>query len=90
MLDQQGLMTCLILMQKLTDLLLVVVVVSFCCITHTVYQHELQLQILQRESHPLCKDTPTQTAWVSYRDGEARCFLEYDDFPHRAKGYSIK
>lgn len=83
-------MTSLTLMPKLTDLVLVIVTVAFCWLTHTVYQQELRLQILQRESHPLCKDTKTQTAWVSYRDGEARCFLEYDEYPHRAKGYSIE
>lgn len=83
-------MTCQILMPKLTDFLLVVVAVSFCWLIREVYQHELQLQIMQREVHPLCKDTPTQTAWVAYKNGEARCFLEYDDFPHKAKGYSIE
>jgi len=83
-------MTSLTLMPKLTDLVLVIITVAFCWLTHTVYQQELQLQVMQRESHPLCKDTKTQTAWVSYRDGEARCFLEYDEYPHKAKGYNIE
>lgn len=77
-------------MLKLTDITFIIVAVAFCLLTHEVYQQELQLKILQRESHPLCKDTQTQTAWVAYRNGEARCFLEYDEFPHKAKGFSIE
>jgi hypothetical protein len=77
-------------MQKLTNLVLFLILVAGCCIVPWVYQQELQERLMQREVNPLCKDTKTQTAWVAYKNGEARCFLEYDDFPHKAKGYSIE
>ena len=41
------------------------------------------------EKHWLCKDTKHQTAWVARRDGELRCFLEGDNYPHRAWGRNI-
>lgn len=55
-----------------------------------VYQTELAKTLKDHESHDLCHDTPTQIAWVAYRNGEARCFLEYKEFPHKAKGSSLE
>jgi len=57
--------------------------------TRQVYQTELAKAVKERESHDLCHDTPTQLAWVSYRDGEARCFLEYKEYPHRVKAGNL-
>jgi hypothetical protein len=51
----------------------------------TVYQTELAKELESRESHDLCHDTPTQIAWVAYRKGEVRCFMEYKEFPHKVK-----
>ena len=52
-------------------------------VTSQVYQTEFAKDIKARESHDLCHDTPTQIAWVAYKDGEARCFMEYKEFPHK-------
>jgi len=54
-----------------------------------VYQTELGKAIKARESHDLCHDTPKQLAWVAYRDGEARCFLEGREYPHRIKAGNL-
>jgi hypothetical protein len=56
---------------------------------HRVYQHEIIAAQKARESHDLCHNTPTEIAWVAYKDGEARCFLENKEYPHRVKGAYI-
>lgn len=87
--DQPALTTCLILKQKLINFLLIatVCVISYSiCNTHElVYQQKLK----QQETHPLCQDTPTKTAWVAYKDGVPRCFLENNKWPHKATGSNI-
>lgn len=64
-------------------------VTGVVALTCQVYQTELAKDIKARESHDLCHDTPTQYAWVAYRDKEARCFLEYKEFPHKSKGFNL-
>ena len=71
------------------DFLVIGLSVAFCWQMNKVYQQELQLSLLQRESHIMCKDKPNKTAWVAYRNGEARCFLESDNYPYRAVGMNI-
>ena len=56
---------------------------------YKVYQHETTRYKQEIEQHHLCKDTRTHTAWLARKDGEIRCFLEQDDYPHRAKGTHI-
>jgi len=51
-----------------------------------VYQQEMDIAKKEWEVHPLCKDTKARTAWVARKNGEVRCFLEQDEYPHRAKG----
>ena len=89
----QDLVTSLTLKVKLSNriviLLSVVFVIGFYCWGYWVYQQEVQLQRKQREIHYMCKDKPNKTAWVAYRNGEARCFLENDNYPHRAVGMNI-
>jgi hypothetical protein len=75
---------------KLIKLLLVLAVpLGSAYAIGQVYQTELATEIKARESHDLCHDTPTQTAWVAYRKGEVRCFLEYKEFPHKVKASYI-
>ena len=75
---------------KLSKLLLVLAVpLGSAYAIGQVYQTELAKELKQRESHDLCHDTPTQLAWVAYRDGEARCFLEYKEFPHKIKAGNL-
>ena len=54
-----------------------------------VYQQELTILKQQSLTHPLCKDTKSYTAWLARKDGEFRCFLEHNEYPHRAKGSNI-
>lgn len=54
-----------------------------------VYQQEVSKRIQEREYNPLCKDTPTHTAWLAWNKGEPRCFMEQNDYPHRAKGSNV-
>ncbi len=54
-----------------------------------VYQQRLETALVEKEKHPLCKDTATKTAYVAYRDGVPRCFLEHNTYPHRASGSNI-
>lgn len=71
---------------KLSKLLLILAIpLGSAYAIGQVYQTELAKELKQRESHDLCHDTPTQIAWVAYRKGEARCFLEYKEFPHKIK-----
>jgi hypothetical protein len=82
-------MTSLTLKQTLTNIALIAAV---CGIAYSICStHELvyQQKVKQQEVHPLCKDTPTKTAWVAYRDGVPRCFLENNMYPHRATGSNI-
>ena len=58
-------------------------------VTSQVYQTELAKELKARESHDLCHDTSTQIAWVAYKDGEARCFLEYKEFPYKIKAGNL-
>ena len=44
----------------------------------------------QFKQNEYCRDTKTQTAWVAYRNGEYRCFLEYNEYPHRARGVYLE
>ena len=55
-----------------------------------IYRQEVELLKEQMEEHSLCKDTKNKTAWVARRQGEIRCFLENDDYPHRAWGSNIE
>lgn len=73
----------------LKDIFIVCLAVAFVFWMDKVYQQELQIKLQQREEHPMCKDKPNKTAWVAYRNGEARCFLESDNYPHRAMGSNI-
>ena len=41
------------------------------------------------EEHPLCYDSKTQDAWIAYKRGEIRCFMEHKEYPHKSKGYNI-
>lgn len=75
--------------QILIDTLLVCLAVAFVWQTFRVDQLQQQNEMLQQGSHSLCKDKPSKTAWVAYRKGEARCFLESDNYPHRAMGSNI-
>ena len=52
---------------------------------HLVYQQELHNKIKALEQHDLCYDTPKEEAWVAYKNGEARCFREQKEYPHRVK-----
>ena len=64
-------------------------VIGVVALTSQVYHTELAKELKERESHDLCHDTPTQLAWVAYRSGETRCFLEYKEFPHKSKGFNL-
>ena len=88
-------MTSLILMSWVQTLSNVVIGVAIGVLLslffgHKVYQQEIGLFKEQMEEHSLCKDTKNKTAWVARRQGELRCFLENDDFPHRAWGSNIE
>jgi hypothetical protein len=74
-----------ILLKLIKLLLLLAIPLGSAYAIGQVYQTELAREIRARESHDLCHDTNTQTAWVAYRNGEARCFLEYKEFPHKVK-----
>jgi len=54
-----------------------------------VYHTELNEALKARESHDLCHNTPTQLAWVAYKAGEVRCFLEGREYPHRIKAGNL-
>lgn len=41
------------------------------------------------EQHQLCYDTDTYDAWVAYKAGEMRCFMEWRSYPHKIKGSVI-
>lgn len=74
------------LIQKFSKLLLVVIL---ALVIKQVYQQELANAKQALESHDLCHATPTQEAWVAYKDGEARCFLIHKEYPHRISGGQI-
>lgn len=44
---------------------------------------EANVAYLSQESDYNCHNTPTQTAWVAHKNGELRCFLEKNEYPHR-------
>jgi len=70
----------------------IVLFLSICGIAYIVcdaHKKVYQQALINREVHPLCKDTPTKTAWVAYRDGVPRCFLENNGYPKRASGSNI-
>ena len=56
---------------------------------HRVYQLELERHLTEQETHSLCKDSKSHTAWVARKNGESRCFMEHNEYPHRAKGSNI-
>ena len=89
MLARLVLLICLILKQKLTDLLVICVALGYCYGSYVVYQQETKAYKKQLESHDLCHDTPTQLAWVAYKNGEVRCFLEYREYPHKIKAGNL-
>ena len=42
--------------------------------------------LVRPDSNDLCHDTATQVAYIAYKGKETRCFLEFREYPHRAKG----
>jgi hypothetical protein len=79
------------ILQKLIKLLLVLAIpLGSAYAIGQVYQTELAKELEARESHDLCHDTPTQVAWVAYRKGEVRCFMEYKEFPHKTIASNIE
>ena len=77
-------------MKKLSKLLLLLAIpLGSAYAIGQVYQTELASELKARESHDLCHDTPTQYAWVAYRNGETRCFLEYKEFPHKIQAGNL-
>jgi len=47
-------------------------------------------EVKAAEQHTLCFDTKKEYAWVAYKDGQIRCFLEHKEYPHRARGSFIE
>jgi len=77
-------------MLKLIEAVLTILLLgSIVYTTGWVYQQKHNIELADRETHPLCKDTPTKTAWVAYKNGKPRCFLENNKWPNRAHGSNI-
>lgn len=78
-------------MRKFLDLVLTILLLGLIVYTTGwVYQQKHKLELTAREFHPLCQDTPTKEAWVAYKNGIPRCFLESNRWPNRAHGSNIE
>lgn len=64
-----------------------------CLVGGYSYQHlsdtETTVQQSLSEQSDLCYDTHKYEAWVARKNGEARCFMEYKEYPHRVKASYI-
>lgn len=69
----------------------------FLLISLTVYAFErgvergkdeivIQIDIDQKY---YCTDSQNRRGWLAFRGGEARCFHEHSEYPHRARGSHI-
>lgn len=76
-------------MNKLSNVIIVCLLGAVAYEAYDLHQKKLQMELTFRETHPLCKDTPTKTAWVAYKNGEPRCFLENNSYPHKITGSNI-
>jgi hypothetical protein len=75
-----------------TLLILIALVLGAWGFTYTGYQLgvEENLEIaMPMEWHGNCIDDKQRTAWIAKRGKEYRCFHEYKEYPHRARGSAI-
>jgi len=71
-------------------LYLVYVCTLLCFISYHIGLAQRHDKPYYNSTHVLCKDNIKETAWVSYKKGELRCFFEGREYPHRAKSAHIE